>query len=120
MLNDRVLPFLESEGLDLLRVLTDRSTEYCGTADRHEYQLYLAISNVAHTKTLAMRPRSNGICERFHKTQLNEFYQVAFRKKIHTTLEELQKDLDDWLWECNHQRAHSGPHCDGKTPHATF
>jgi transposase InsO family protein len=120
MLNDRVLPFFESEGVDLLRVLTDRGTEYCGSADRHEYQLYLALADVEHTRTRAKRPQSNGICERFHKTQLTEFYQVAFRKKIYTTLEELQQDLDAWLWEYNHQRAHSGPRCDGKTPYATF
>ena len=120
MLNDRVLPFFEAEDVALLRVLTDRGTEYCGSADRHEYQLYLALADVEHTRTRAKRPQSNGICERFHKTQLTEFYQVAFRKKIYTTLEELQEDLDTWMWEYNHQRAHSGPRCDGKTPYATF
>jgi hypothetical protein len=62
----------------------------------------------------------NGICERLHETQLNEFYQLAFRKKIYTTLEELQKGLDDWLWEHNHQPAHSGWRCDGKTPYVTL
>jgi hypothetical protein len=65
-------------------------------------------------------PQSNGICERFHKTILEEFYQVAFRKKIYSSLEELQRDLDDWLDEFNRRRPHQGKRCDGKTPYATW
>ncbi len=88
MLNDRVLPFFEKHEIPLLRILTDRGTEYCGSREHHEYQLYLAIENIDHTKTKARSPQTNGICERFHKTILQEFYQVAFRKKIYKTLEE--------------------------------
>ena len=120
MLNDRVLPFYESEGLPMLRILTDRGTEYCGNAERHEYELYLALSDIDHTKTKAKSPQTNGICERFHKTILDEFYRVAFRKKIYRTLEELQNDLDAWLDEYNHERPHQGKRCDGKTPYATL
>jgi integrase-like protein len=65
-------------------------------------------------------PQTNGICERFHKTVLNEFYRVAFRKKLYTTLEELQADLDAWLREYNEQRPHQGRWCYGKTPMQTF
>jgi len=39
LLNDRVLPFLEETEVPLLRVLTDRGTEYCGAREHHEYQL---------------------------------------------------------------------------------
>jgi hypothetical protein len=39
MLNDRVLPFFEEQNLPLLRVLTDRGTEYCGKPEWHEYEL---------------------------------------------------------------------------------
>lgn len=80
VLNDRVLPFFEQQELPMLRILTDRGTEYCGRVDHHDYQLYLAINDIDHTKTKAMSPQTNGICERFHKTILNEFYQVTFRK----------------------------------------
>ena len=90
LLNDRVLPFFEESGIALQRVLTDRGTEYCGTAERHEYELYLAVENIDHTRTKAKSPQTNGIVERFHKTMLNEFYRVAFRKKLYTALEELQ------------------------------
>jgi transposase InsO family protein len=120
LLNDRVLPFFESEGVDLLRILTDRGSEYCGNFERHEYQLYLALSDIDHSRTKVKSPQSNGICERFHKTVLEEFYQVALRKKIYGSLEELQRDLDDWLVEYNTRRAHQGKRCDGKTPYATW
>jgi transposase InsO family protein len=119
-LNDRVLPFFEEHALPLLRILTDRGTEYCGSREHHEYQLYLAIENIDHTKTKARSPQTNGICERFHKTVLQEFYQVAFRKKIYKTLEELQTDLDLWIKHYNEERPHSGKYCFGKTPLQTF
>ena len=96
LLNDRVVPFFEEHGIPLLRILTDRGTEYCGKKDHHEYQLYLAVEDIDHTKTKAKSPQTNGICERFHKTVLEEFYQIAFRKKIYETVEQLQADLDLW------------------------
>lgn len=119
ILNDRVLPFFEEHEIVLSRVLTDRGTEYCGT-DSHEYELYLAVEDIDHTRTKAKSPQTNGICERFHKTVLNEFYRVAFRKKIYKTLDELQADLDAWLKLYNEERPHQGRWCYGKTPMQTF
>jgi len=120
LLNDRVLPLFESNGMSVLRVLTDRGTEYCGRADSHDYQLFLAVNDIDHTKTRAARPQTNGICERFHRTILEEFYHVAFRKKIYTTIEDLQKDLDRWLEQYNKERTHQGKVCCGRTPFQTF
>lgn len=120
LLNDRVLPFFEQHEIPLNRVLTDRGTEYCGAPDRHEYERYLAVENIAHTRTKTRHPQTNGICERFHKTMLHEFYRVAFRKKIYRTLEEVQADLDTWIEEYNQQRPHQGRWCYGKTPRQTF
>jgi transposase InsO family protein len=97
MLKDRVLPFFEEQGLRLLRVLTDRGSEYCGNLQHHEYELYLAIEDVDHTKTKAKSPQTNGLCERFHRTMREEFYQVAFRKKVYESLEALQADVDNWI-----------------------
>jgi len=119
-LNDRVLPFYEEQGVPLLRVLTDRGSEYCGSIERHEYQLYLALENIDHSKTKARHPQTNGICERFHRTMKDEFCSIAFRKKIYHSLEELQRDVDQWLVTYNEQRPHSGRYCDGKTPMQTF
>lgn len=119
LLNDRVVPFFEEHGIALARVLTDRGTEYCGT-DHHEYELYLAIENIDHTRTKARSPQTNGICERFNKTVLNEFYRVAFRRKLYGTMEELQADLDEWMQGYNEERPHQGRWCFGKTPMQTF
>jgi len=120
LLNDRVLPFFEEHEMGLLRILTDRGTEYCGKVEQHDYELYLAVNEIEHTKTKVRHPQTNGICERFHKTILQEFYQITFRKKIYTTLDELQKDLDDWLYDYNHHRTHQGKMCCGRTPMETW
>lgn len=120
VLNDKVLPFYASHGLPVLRILTDRGTEYCGKVEQHDYQLYLAINDIDHTKTKAMSPQTNGICERFHKTILQEFYQVTFRKKLYGDLDTLQKDLDEWLVYYNNERTHQGKMCNGRTPMETL
>jgi len=120
LLNDRVVPFFDEHEIVVNRVLTDRGTEYCGKPESHEYELYLAIEDIDHTRTKARSPQTNGICERFHKTILDEFYRVTFRKKIYRTIAELQADLDIWLVEYNEQRTHQGRWCYGKTPMQTF
>ena len=120
MLNDRVLPFFEQHSLPMLRILTDRGTEYCGKAEHHDYQLYLALNDIEHTKTKVRSPQTNGICERFHKTILQEFYQVTFRKKIYADIESLQNDLDEWINYYNNRRTHQGKMCCGRTPIATL
>lgn len=120
LLNDRVVPFFENHDIPLVRILTDRGTEYCGSPDHHEYELDLAIENIDHTRTKVKSPQTNGICERFHKTMLNEFYRIAFRKKLYERLEELQHDVDAWVQEYNDIRPHQGRWCYGKTPRQTF
>lgn len=120
LLNDRVLPFFEEQGMGVIRILTDRGTEYCGKPETHDYQLYLALNDIEHTKTKVRHPQTNGICERFHKTILQEFYQVTFRRKIYQSIEELQTDLDDWLATYNNDRTHQGKMCCGRTPMKTL
>jgi len=120
MVNDKVQPFFEEQGIPLLRMLTDRGTEYCGKAEYHEYELYLQIEGIDHSKTKARSPQTNGICERFHRTIQDEFYAVAFRKKLYASIEELQTDLDLWIDKYNNERTHSGKYCFGKTPMETF
>lgn len=120
MLNDRVIPMYEESNIPLLRILTDRGTEFCGSRENHEYQLYLAIENIDHSRTKAKHPQTNGICERFHRTMQDEFYAVAFRKKIFQSLDELQIEVDKWLDYYNYERPHSGKYCLGKTPRQTW
>jgi len=116
LLNDRVIPFFDEHDIALSRILTDRATEYCGNPERHEYELYLAIEDIDHSRTKTRSPQTNGICERFHRTILEEFYRVAFRKKIYRSLAE----LDAWMREYNEVRTHQGRWCYGKTPMQTF
>jgi len=120
LLNDRVLPLFAEHGIPLSRVLTDRGTEYCGDAARHPYELYLGVEDIEHTRTKVKHPQTNGICERFQKTVLNEFYRVAFRKRIYGTLDAVQTDLDAWVQQYNEVRTHQGRWCYGKTPMQTF
>jgi transposase InsO family protein len=119
MINDKVLPFYQESGIPLLRILTDRGTEYNGKREHHEYELYLQIEGIEHSRTKARHPQSNGICERFHRTMQDEFYAIAFRKKIYNSLEQMQNDLDEWLNTYNCERTHSGKYCYGKTPMET-
>ena len=120
ILNDRVIPFFESQEIKLQRILTDRGTEYCGNPERHEYELYLAVEDIDHSRTKTKSPQTNGIVERFHRTVLNEFYRIAFRKKLYRSIDELQADLDVWLEAFNRERPHQGRWCFGKTPMQTF
>ena len=124
LLNDRVVPFYDAHEVKLCRVLTDRGTEYCGNPgimnEHHEYELYLALEDVDHARTKTKSPQTNGIVERFHNTVLDEFYRVAFRKKIYGSIGELQSDLDDWVKNYNEERPHQGRWRFGKTPMQTF
>jgi transposase InsO family protein len=108
LLNDCVVPCYDEQEVKLQRLLTDRGTEFCGSPAWHEYQRYLAVEDIDHTRTNAKSPQTNGICERFHRTLLDEFYRVAFRKKLYRSIEELQVDLDIWVAEYNTSRPHQG------------
>lgn len=120
LLNDRVLPLFEEHDIPLSRILTDRGTEYCGAHDRHPYELYLAVNDIDHTRTKIKHPQTNGICERFQKTVLNEFYRVVLRRTLYAGVADLQRDLDQWLLEYNTARPHQGRWCYGKTPMQTW
>ncbi len=120
MVNDQVLPFFEQHQIPLLRILTDRGTEYCGKPEYHEFELYLTLEGIEHSKTKVKSPQSNGICERFHRTIQEEFYAIAFRKKLYQSIEDMQTDLNDWLEYYNTDRTHTGKYCFGKTPMQTF
>jgi transposase InsO family protein len=120
LLDDRVLPFFDAHGVLLQRILTDRGTAYCGAPDRHPDELSLAVEGIEHTRPKTRSPQTNGMVERVQQTILHEFYRVAFRKTLYTSLAPLQADLDAFLTHDNAERPHQGRWCDGKTPLATF
>lgn len=96
-LNDKVLPFYDEHGINILRILTDRGPEYCGRTDTHSYELFLHLNGVEHTTTKPRHPQTNGCVERLNQTVQEEFYKVAFRKKLYKTIEEIQADLDAFM-----------------------
>jgi transposase InsO family protein len=119
-LNDKVLPFFDAHSVRVLRVLTDNGMEYCGRQESHPYELYLHLNDIEHTRIRVRRPQTNGSVERLNQTVKDEFYAVAFRKKLYSTIEEIQVDLDDFMLYYNSQRTNQGRHCQGRTPTQTF
>lgn len=119
-LNSKVLPFFDEQNISVLRVLTDRGTEYCGRPETHHYQLFLYLNEIEHAKTKARHPQTNGSCEKLNQTIQEEFYSVAFRKKHYTSIEEMQRDLDIYMKQYNCERTNQGKRCKGRTPMETF
>ena len=119
-LNDKALPFFDEHGISILRILTDRGSEYCGRADSHRYQLFLALQDIEHSRTKARSPQTNGSCEKLNQTIEREFYAVAFRKKMYSSLEERPEDLDGFMNSYNRDRTNQGKRCQGRTPFETF
>lgn len=115
VLHNDVLPFYAEHDLSVQTVLTDNGREFCGT-ELHPYELYLALNDIEHRKTRVRRPQSNGFVERFNGTVQTEFFDVAFRTKLYTTIDELQTDLDQWLVHYNTERPHQGYRNQGRRP----
>jgi transposase InsO family protein len=120
ILYNRVLPFYERHGLRIQAILTDNGTEYKGRPTVHMYEIFLALDAIGHRTTKVASPRTNGFVERFNRTVLDEFFRTAFRKKLYESVEALQKDLDSWLDDYNHQRPHRGYRNQGRRPMETF
>lgn len=120
LLNDRVLPFYEKEKVPVRAILTDRGTEFKGRLESHPYELFLQLSDIEHRLCKVATPRTNGFVERFNRTVLDEFFREAFRKKFYASVVELQKDLDEWLYNYNHKRPHRGYRNMGRRPYETF
>jgi hypothetical protein len=120
LLNDRVVPFLDEKEVKLSRVLTGRGTGYCGNPGHHEYERHLAVEGIDHFRTKTKSPQTKRIAERFHKTVLDEFYRIAFRKRLYASIVDLQDGLDLWVKSYNEERPHQGRWCFGKSPLQTF
>jgi transposase InsO family protein len=120
LLNTDVLPVFEAQGARVQTILSDNGREFCGRADRHPYELFLQLEEIAHRTTKVRRPQSNGFIERFHRTLLDEHLRIAGRTKWYETLEEMQGDLDTYLVHYNTKRPHQGRNMNGRTPDTVF
>lgn len=119
-LNDKVLPFFDQEQMKLLRVLTDRGTEYSGKVEQHPYQLFLHLNDIEHSRTKAYHPQTNGCTERLNQIIQEEFYAVAFRKTLYKSIDQIQADLDVFMNYYNEERTNQGKRCLGRTPKQTW
>lgn len=120
VLNDRVPPFYEEHNVEIEHLLTDNGREYCGRPVGHPFELYLAIQQIQHRRTDIGSPETKGFCEHFHRTVKEESYAVAFRKTFYESLEQLQRDLDEYLAFYNRECAHQGYRTQGRTLFQTF
>jgi transposase InsO family protein len=119
VIHNDVLPFYQGKGLHVEAILTDNGREFCGK-DTHPYELYLELNDIEHRKTQVRRPQTNGFVERFNRTVLDEFFRIAFRKKLYESVEVLQVDLDAWLVHYNTERPHQGYRNRGRRPIETI
>jgi len=119
VVHNDVLPFYENFGLKVENILTDNGTEFKGT-DLHPYEMYLELNDIGHRTSRVRRPQTNGFIERFNRTVLDEFFRLAFRKKLYETVDALQKDLDVWLKFYNTERPHQGYRNMGRKPIETI
>ena len=120
MLNSKVLPFFDEEQMRVLRILTDRGSEYCGKTEQHPFQLFLHLNDIEHSKTKAYHPQTNGSTEKLNQTIQEEFYKVAFRKPLYSSLDQIQADLDSFMRRYNEERTNQGKNCRGRTPKETL
>lgn len=114
----KVLDILSDMGITVKRILTDNGKEYTSHWGResHIFEEYLKDKKIKHRYTKVGHPWTNGFVERFQRTLLEEFFQVNMLKKIYSSLEELQYDLDSYLYFYNFQRTHQGYRTKGSKP----
>jgi transposase InsO family protein len=120
LLDGDVLPTFEAHGASIAAVLSDNGREFCGRPDRHPYELFLQLEDIAHKTTKVRRPQSNGIVERLHRTLLDEHFRIEGRRTWFETIAEMQAVLDVYLDGYNHRRPHQGRGMKGRTPARAF
>ena len=118
----KVIPVYEMFGIRLDRILTDNGKEYTThwKNGKHDYEIFLDRCGIRHSRIKPRCPKSNGIVERFNRTLLEEFYQVAMIKKVYTCLNQLQDDLDKFIYDYNFKRTNQGYRLKGKIPYQKF
>jgi len=119
VVHNDVLPFYAAQRISVEAILTDNGTEFCGTPE-HPFELYLALCDIEHRRTRVAHPQTNGFVERFNRTVEEEFLHSAWRRKLYTSVEMLQHDLDEWLHYYNYERPHQRYRNLGRRPIETI
>lgn len=108
--------FYDALGVPVQAVLTDNGREFRGRAERHPYELLLALHDIEHRRTRIRSPRTNGFVERMNRTLLDECFRIKGRTTWYTSPDEIQRDLDEYLSFYNLKRSHQGCRLKGRTP----
>lgn len=116
LLYARVLPFYDALGVPVKAILTDNGREFCGRPDSHPYELLLGLEDIEHRNTKVRSPRTNGFVERMNRTLLDECFRVKGRETFYLTIDEIQRDLDEFMAHYNLERSHQGYRLGGRTP----
>jgi transposase InsO family protein len=116
------LPVYKQFSIPLDRTLTDNGKEYTThwANGKHEYEKFLKENNIRHTRIKPRTPQSNGIVERFNRMLLEEFYQITMMKKVYSSLDQLQDDLDQFIYYYNFKRTNQRYRLKGKIPYQKF
>lgn len=111
-----------SRDISIHAVLTDNGKEFTThwESKNHDFEHLLKKFEIQHRLTKVRHPWTNGACERLNRTILEEFHQVAFRSKIYSSVEELNKDLKEFLAFYNSRRTHHGKRNMGRPPIQLF
>jgi len=118
----KVQPIYGMFQIPLDRILTDNGKEYTThwKNGKHDYETFLNSQGIRHTKIKPRCPKSNGMVERFNRTLLEEFYQIAMIKNVYTSIDQLQDDLDSFIYYYNFKRTNQGYRLKGKIPYQKF
>jgi transposase InsO family protein len=121
-LETKVLPVYGKFHIPLDIILTDNGKEYTThwANGKHEYETYLKHNHIRHTRIKPRTPQSNGMVERFNRTLLEEFYQIAMIKKVYSSLDQLQDDLDQFIYYYNFKRTNQRYRLKGKITYQKF
>lgn len=120
VLNNDVLPFIESHGAKVKTILSDKGHEFCGRPDQHPYQLFLQLEEIEHRTTRVRRPQSNCFIERLYRTLLDEHFWIQGRSKWYESIDEMQADLDKFLDKIQPEATPPGSKMRGQTPYTVF
>jgi hypothetical protein len=114
LLNDRLLPFFEEHEVKLLRVLTDRGSEFCGNPERHELSC-TSQSGTSITPAPADQTASASASMRLHSMSCTGWHSARRCTLRSTSCRPIL--TPGWY---NESRPHQGRWCFGKTPMQTF
>ena len=111
-----------AHGNEIKAVLTDNGKEFTThwASKKHRFENALKNKEIKHRYTKVRHPWTNGFAERLNRTILEEFYQIALRKKIYIDVQALQQDLDRFVEFYNFNRPHQGYRLKGSIPAERF